>query len=291
MRTVHSILVLADRSTETQSALQKASVLARHFHAQIELFACDTDHAWAVGLEHQSPAAREVLDVCLAESQRYLQALRGSIPAQDLRISTSAACASELTEGVARRVHDWRPDLVIKSLSDGPAGQRPTPALDMQLIRATRVPMLWIRGYAWRPVPKITAALDLTSDDKVLMRQVLDTAECLALGCNGELSIVHCLEGAADAKTAQHAAALSTKARASCDSLGLALDRVAVSAASPIESFGVGGPHSAMDVLVLGGVRSSTWEQGCPTTTEALLNVLGSDVLLVPRGRYETAYQ
>ena len=282
MRTVQSILVLADRSNEAQSALQKASVLARHFHAQIELFTCDTEHAWAVGVERQSPAAREVLDACLAESHRYLNALRGSIPAADLRISTSAACVSELTEGVARRVRDWRPDLVIKNLSDGAPGFRPTQALDMQLIRATRVPMLWVRGHAWRPVPKITVALDLTSDDKALTQQVLDTAECLALGCHGELSIVHCLD-----LSASRDAGLSSKAKQTCDELGLSVDRVTVSRESPIASFGTGGAHSNMDVLVLGGVRASAWEQGGLTTTEALLNTLASDVLLVPRGRYD----
>jgi nucleotide-binding universal stress UspA family protein len=285
MRTVQSILVLADRSNEAQSALQKASVLARHFHAQIELFTCDTEHAWAVGVERQSPAAREVLDACLAESHRYLNALRGSIPAADLRISTSAACASELTEGVAQRVRDWRPDLVIKNLSDGAPGVRPTQALDMQLIRATRVPMLWVRGHAWRPVPRITVALDLTSDDKALTQQVLDTAECLALGCHGELSIVHCLDSSARAD-----AGLSSKAMQTCDELGLSADRVTVSRASPIASFAVGGSHANMDVLVLGGVRASAWEQGCPTTTEALLNALSSDVLLVPRGRHDLSH-
>ncbi len=285
MRTVQSILVLADRSNEAQSALQKASVLARHFHAQIELFACDTEHAWAVGVERQSPAAREVLDACLAESHRYLNALRGSIPAADLRISTSAACASELTEGVARRVRDWRPDLVIKNLSDGFPGLRPTQALDMQLIRATRVPMLWVRGHAWRPVPRITVALDLTSEDKALTQQVLDTAECLALGCHGELSIVHCLDPSAVTD-----AQLSSRAKQTCDELGLSVDRVKVSRESPIASFGAGGTHSDMDVLVLGGVRASAWEQGCPTTTEALLNALTSDVLLVPRGRHDLTH-
>lgn len=285
MRTVQSILVLADRSTEAQSALRKASVLARHFRAQIELFSCDTDHAWAVGLERQSPAARKVVDDCLAESHRYLNALRSSIPAADLRISTSAACAAALPEGVAQRVRDWRPDLVIKNLADGLPEPRPPQALDLQLIRAARVPMLWIRGRAWRPTPKITVALDLLSEDRALTRSVLDTAECLALGCHGELAIVHCLapqlSGQVDETTG-----LCDRARATLNWLGLSVDRVHVSRASPVDTFGVGGPHSGMDVLVLGGVQPTAWEQGGPTTTEALLSVLESDVLLVPRLRH-----
>jgi hypothetical protein len=283
LRTVHSILVLADRSSETQSALQKASVLARHFQAQIELFACDTDHAWAVGLERQSPAARKVLDDCLAESYRYLHALRSSIPAADLRISTSAACAAALPEGVAQRVRDWRPDLVIKNLHDGFQLPRAPQALDLQLIRAARVPMLWIRGRAWRPVPRITVALDLASEDRVLTRSVLDAAECLALGCHGELSVVHCVDPHRQASG--RPPTLSAAAEATRKWLGLALDRVELSAADPVATFGAGGSHAGMDVLVMGGVQTAAWEQGRPTTTESLLTVLDHDVLLVPRLR------
>lgn len=281
---MHSILVLTDRSSETQSALQKASVLARHFQAQIELFACDTDHAWAVGLERQSPAARKVLDDCLAESYRYLHALRSSILAADLRISTSAACAAALPEGVAQRVRDWRPDLVIKNLHDGFQVPRPPQALDLQLIRAARVPMLWIRGRAWRPVPKITVALDLTSEDRALTRSVLDAAECLALGCHGELSIVYCRDQGV-AAVPRDAADLSPAAEATRKWLGLSHDRIVISPVGPIETFGKGGRHAGMDVLVMGGVQTTAWERGQPTTTESLLNVLEDDVLLVPRLR------
>jgi nucleotide-binding universal stress UspA family protein len=285
VRTVQSILVLADRSTEAQSALRKASLLARHFRAQIDLFSCDTDHAWAVGLERQSPAARKVLDDCLAESHRYLNALRSSIPAADLRISTSASCAAALPEGVAQRVRDWRPDLVVKNLADGLPEPRPPQALDMQLIQAARVPMLWIRGRAWRPVPKITVALDLLSEDRALTRSVLETAECLALGCHGELTIVHCLAPGSQ-QTVAGTMGLSDRAQATCDWLGLSPDRLQISTVNPVATFGVGGSHSGMDVLVLGGVQPTAWEQGRPTTTEDLLSVLESDVLLVPRHRH-----
>ena len=288
MRTVQSILVLADRSSETQSALQKASVLARHFHAQIDLFACDTDHAWAIELKDQSPAVRAVLDECLAESHRYLSALRGSIPAPDLRISTSAACAVALPEGVAQRVRDWRPDLVIKNLHDGLQGPRPPQALDMQLIQATRVPMLWIRGRAWRPVPKITVALDLMSEDTTLTHNILEAAECLALGCQGELSIVYCLEPDRG-RGPQAGLTLSIRAEAMRERLGLASQRIELSAVSPLATFGVGGAHAGMDVLVMGGVQPSTIEHGQPSTTESLLGALTHDILLVPRARQASA--
>ena len=55
------ILVLADRSTEAQSSLHKASVLARHLDASIDIFLCDTDHAWAVREQAHSNEARAVV--------------------------------------------------------------------------------------------------------------------------------------------------------------------------------------------------------------------------------------
>jgi hypothetical protein len=87
------ILLCADRSSEAQDALRKASILARYLDAKIELFACDTEHGWAVSQSSQSEAARAALESCLAASRIYVEALRGSIAATDLQIATRVACA------------------------------------------------------------------------------------------------------------------------------------------------------------------------------------------------------
>lgn len=144
--------------------------------------------------------------------------------------------------------------------------------------------MLMIRGQAWRPMPKITVALDLESEDRALARAVLDTAECLALGCHGELSVVNCR--GPETRCSKVDGRLSAYAQATLAWLGLAPGEVKQAEESPVAAFRVGGAHSGMDVLVLGGVRPSAWEQGTPTMTEALLTSLENDVLLVPRTRY-----
>jgi hypothetical protein len=89
------ILVLADRSTEAQSSLHKASVLARHLDASIDIFLCDTDHAWAVREQAHSAEARAVVAACDAENERFLQALRGSVclKSTPLRAPTTKAAA------------------------------------------------------------------------------------------------------------------------------------------------------------------------------------------------------
>ena len=82
MHALRSILVLADRASEAEAAVRKASVMARHFKANIEIFACDTDHAWAI--DDPSPAARSVISSCLAGAERYLDAHAFAEPLGDV---------------------------------------------------------------------------------------------------------------------------------------------------------------------------------------------------------------
>jgi hypothetical protein len=180
------ILVLADRSTEAQSSLHKASVLARHLDASIDIFLCDTDHAWAVREQAHSAEARAVVAACDAENERFLQALRGSVSATDLRITLSSGCAFAVHEGLAARVEQLRPMLVIKSLANGREGRaRPPQPAEMQIIRSCRVPLLLSQGHQWQPVPRFCAALDANVRDEVMTRSVLLTTAQMSRDCHG----------------------------------------------------------------------------------------------------------
>jgi hypothetical protein len=186
----NSILLCADRTSEAQVALRKASVLARYLDASIELFACDADHAWALARAGEDPAARAELASCMAESRRYLSALRGSIAAADLRLSTRAACAASFAEGVADRVHEGGHDLVIKNFGDGPEpGQGTKTAADIALVQACRVPLLLTRSRPWRPEPRICAVLDRRRGDEAVRRHVSAVAQRLAEVCHGSTSV------------------------------------------------------------------------------------------------------
>lgn len=190
MVTQRSILVLADRSSETQSSLHKASVLARHLDASIDIFLCDTDHAWAVREQVHSAEARAVVAACHAENERFLRALRGSVPATDLRITLSFACAFAVHEGLAERVESLRPMLVIKSLANSREGRaRPPQPAEIQIIRSCRVPLLLSQGHQWQPVPRFCAALDANARDEAAWRSILLTTAQLARECHGLWSI------------------------------------------------------------------------------------------------------
>lgn len=186
---LHSILLLADRSHEAQAALQKASVLARHFAARIELFACDTEHGWAIEHRGRQAEADATLERCMIESRRYLEALRSSISARDLQLTSSATCAPSLLAGVTQRLADLQPDLVIKSIADGaPDDRRRTPSLDdWELVHRCAVPLLLTGRRPWRPVPQVWMAVDVESDDTALEARVHAMATGLAEGCGGQL--------------------------------------------------------------------------------------------------------
>lgn len=179
-----SILVVAERSGDPQSALQKASVLARHLGADLELFTCDIEHAWAVAQQARSADARLVVDACLADSTRYLASLRVTVAASDLVMRASAVCAPSLYEGLARRSEEVQPLLVVKGCTEalfrGPGViLRPD---ELRLIREPPAPLLLSRGRTWAPVPRIGA---LAVEPTDTARLELPATE-LAQRCHGE---------------------------------------------------------------------------------------------------------
>ncbi len=239
-----SILVLADRASEAQAAVRKAAVMARHFKASIELFACDTDHAWAI--DDPSPAARTAITVCLAATERYLEALRGSVAGNDLLITTRAVCANSIEEGIDARIRALQPDLVIKTLmSVSDTTPMPPRALELQLMRGCAVPLLVTRGRSWRPTTKFAAAIEWDGHDPQLIAKLIESARFLAQGCGGEYSLIW---------------------ETSVDEIPCLIER------------------QSIDVLVIGGPEAGSWRGTEPSITERLLSLVECDVLIVPRG-------
>lgn len=254
LKPFNSMLLCADRSSEAQDALRKASILARYLDAPIELFACDADHAWAVSQAPRSASARAALDSCLAASRTYVEALRGSIAATDLRIVTSVACVRGMVEGVVERVDAARHDLVVKSFDTGPERDRwSTTSADLRLVQQSRVPLLLTRARPWSTPLRICVALDLRRCDARLGRRVLGIARALAQRCDGRCTVVHC-EGGADARAALRGAT---------------------------EALGVSG-LAGVDLLVIARGSADAGPSRVEPLVERLLGEVGCDVLVVP---------
>lgn len=260
---LRSLLVIAERSGEAQAALQRASVIARHAGAKIELFTCDTDHAWALGEYARSPEARAVIDRCNAQSMRYLEALRGSISAPDVQIDVRCACAPAMLEGIAARIESLHPNLVIKSLSGSGALRAPLP-VEMQIVHGCAAPLLLTHGTPWRPAPRIGAALDLT-DGIWRAQAVAHFAAELAGHCAG---------------TVYRGFAGRGLPAGAVEALDLSAAQIDLLRGAPRDALRAWVGARRLDVLVIGS--SAGPQAGQISMAEQLLGELPCDIIIMP---------
>ncbi len=244
-----SILVLAERAGGAQTALQKASIIARHFGARIELFSCDIEHGWAVRRHTSDSKARLTVDECLASSSRYLAALRGMLGARDIEIDTSAACAGSFWEGVAMRVGSLAPLLVVQGLAEG--GMRDASVAlrpdRIQLVRHATAPLLLTHGVPWAPAPRIVVAADYGTPDIGTRSAIIELAEQFRTRCHGWL---------------------------------IAADALAGNGAEALIAFAA---RAQADILVVAGPEAASWTTSRGSPFETLLSRSLCDVLIVPR--------
>ena len=187
-----SILAVIDPADETRHVVAKAMVLARHFSARLELFLCDSEHAYSLRHAYDRTGVAEARQMCLAKGQLYLDAMRRAI-AEDVSITTHVSCDSPLCEAIVHRVQESRPDIVIKS----GAGQHPLrrftlDANDWQLARTCPVPLMLTRGRPWSAGGRFAALVDVADTNHGgLARSIMQTAGFLTLGCHGQLDVIY----------------------------------------------------------------------------------------------------
>ena len=160
MKTVNSILVVVDRSPAAADATAKAVLLARQLGARVELFMCDAERAYALSQAYIPTGVEEARQACIADTHRYLEALRQSAAAADVSISIDAGCHSPLYESIVRKVLRERPDLVIKNVAGTSCRLDTT---DWQLMRTCPATLLLTRGRPWQSPPRFAAAVDASA--------------------------------------------------------------------------------------------------------------------------------
>ena len=283
MNRIKSILVIAQRSGEVTGALQKACIVARHFGAAIELFACDAEHAYMAEHSYDGRGISDAVAQCMQDSQRFLEAVRASVVADDLDIRTSVACETPLHLGILRKIEAVRPDLVIRCVeARGQQRQSALTPTDWQLLRSCPAPLMLTRGRTWNPVPRIVAAIDLQPPQGGLAQRVLAAASYLASGCAGALDVVHC-----DVVHCQDAAAADSGAAARMRTLlrdaGLANVDARMLAGAPEQTLSQLVRNDNVDVMVIGALSRRVGAGGdtVGTLTETLIETLRCDLLLV----------
>jgi universal stress protein E len=193
MQPVNSILVVVDRSPSAADAAAKGVLLARKFHARVELFMCDAERGYALSQAYVPAGVEEARRACIADTYSYLDGLRQSAAAPDVPITIDAGCESPLYESIVRKVMREQPDLVIKNVTSG-KGQSSIgfDATDWQLMRTCPATLMLTRGRPWQTSPRFAAAIDASGAESAgLARNILKAAQ-IRRGCAGaELDVLY----------------------------------------------------------------------------------------------------
>ncbi len=280
-----SILAVLDPADESRQVIAKAMVLARQFRARLELFLCDSEHAYALRHSYDRTGAVLARRQCLAEGQQYLEAVRRSL-AEDVQISTCVACESPLYEAVVHRALELRPDLVIKSA----AGHHPLQLLtldanDWQLARTCPVPLMLTRGRVWSAQPRFAAAVDMSdTEGGALARSILETADFLTSGCRAQLDVVFSDRDESNAPDhMKHVDSLNRLV----NEFGIGDERVHVLAGDAEDTVPDFAARGDVDLLVLGALtRRRGLSALVGTLTSKLIDALGCDFVLVKPESY-----
>ncbi len=285
MEKLTSILVVIDPADERRHVVAKAMILARHFGARLELFFCDSEHAYALRHAYDPTGVAEARRQCVRAGQRYLDAMRRSV-AEDVTISTHVACDSPLYEAIVRRVLQTRPDLVIKSAAGKHPLQRFTlDANDWQLARTCPAPLMLTRGRPWSARPRFAAAVDVSDADAgSFARSILQTAGFLTQGCDAQLDVVFSdRESASPAERASHSDALNRLV----NEFRVGRERTHILQGDVEDTLPTFAASCDFDLLVLGALsRREGLSALVGTLTGKLVDALDCDFVLVKPESY-----
>jgi nucleotide-binding universal stress UspA family protein len=177
MKNLSSILLLVERGDQGHQALNKALLLARHFRARLELFLCDTER-YSFPSSSGDGAAKAALAAREAEAREYVQALRKTILAPEVEVSSDAVCHVSLRAAVADKLRRSPIDLVVKAAH----------SIDWPLVASCAAPILLTRGRPWHPVPRFAAAIDLQDRHGAAKRSAIARiAHSLSRNCGAQL--------------------------------------------------------------------------------------------------------
>jgi universal stress protein E len=189
------ILAVVDPTSNEQPAVERASWLAEHLDASLELFVCDYDpdiDAGRVATVWIDAPARENLLGILKEK---LESIAAPLRERGLDVSVDVAWDHPLDAGIVRKIVACRPWLVVKDTHHHSILKRTIFSnTDWHLIRDCPAPLLLVKPGSLEERPKVFAAVDpLHIHDKPaqLDHEIVSFANTLAEGISGELHLLH----------------------------------------------------------------------------------------------------
>lgn len=177
-------MLVVERREPVHQALHRALVLARHFHASLELVLYEGEAA-------DVPVTHETRRDGLRAGKAYLESLCGSITDPGVPILLDVVTGGTLHEAVVHAVLNRCPDLVVRAAHAHGAAAREFLRADMLLVRACPAPVLLTSGRAWHPRPRLAAFVDIFDRrGPAATRAVAAMGACLRQACGGDLEII-----------------------------------------------------------------------------------------------------
>jgi hypothetical protein len=130
-------------------------MLARYLHARLDIVLADPGRALSASTS------------TTMEARAYLDALRQSVTATDVEITTDSASGGQLFDHVACKVQMEGSHFVIKNIGS----QRPSDdgSLTWRLVRSCPAPLLLTQGRPWHPRARFAVATDAGSQSKQIL--------------------------------------------------------------------------------------------------------------------------
>jgi universal stress protein E len=167
----------------------------------------------------------------------------------------------------------------MKSASRKHPGRFALDAADWELMRASPASLMLVRGRPWHQEPRFAAMVDMRDPETPsAAKEILHTAEYLAVGCGASLDAVYCEREPAAADRAACAEGLQGLAREH----GIRADRIHVLSGDPDEELPAFASRNDYDVLVLGVLtHRRSFASWVGKLTGRMADTLDCDIVLV----------
>jgi universal stress protein E len=317
-RIAHILVVVDPSPAGRQSAVFKATQLARCMGASMEMLICDAPAAPAQNLVAVHASTTPGSDAGLLD---LLEACAAPARAQGLDVTCRLIHGKSLHDPLLDFIRASNADLVVKDTLSRSLAARASNAdlvvkdtrprslaartlernTDWHLARACPVPLLLTKNRAWSQPPSVMAAVDPDHSNEwaaALDRHILYCAASLA-GCfRGDLHVIHTFIPAAFARlvaigetnvTGEYAQTLQlensykySRIERLTSAYGVTRDRLHLEMGTPGDCSLRAVQQHRIDVMAMGASSRGRWHRvGAGSTASTLLESLPCDVLIV----------
>jgi universal stress protein E len=295
----HILVVVDPIGGDRQTAVDKASILARAFHASVELLYCDLSPREPNTVLALDPAS----ETATVAAETLLEKLASPIRDQGIEVALRVVVAdSSLHEAILGYLSSSSATLLVKDTHHHSVARRTfLRNTDWHLAHSSTVPLLLKKKRTWGRPPKIMAAIDPHSDKArvdALNRKILKCASTWASALAAELHVIHAYIPSALAAAVSSGASAQTSEidrRLECESTymqgqiadfaracDIASTDLHVEVGAATRRLADSVNDLSIDLVVIGASSHGIWHRIVTgSTASAVLEYLPSDLIVV----------